>query len=306
MNKQDTGKIWVYLLGVAVVIISGLVWTVSYGPLSFVGGYFLAPPDRPQGTISLFEPDDGLKYMVYVPPDYAPGADHRYPVIYHLHGAMPVPWFVARGMINADVRALANVMEALVAADEAQATIIVAPYDGLGLTMWSNSSSGHQLAESGFIDGVMPAITRNYAIDPRAESTFIQGFSMGGFGALKIGMKYNDRFAKITSWDGAIHSWQTLTANRPGIAQNMFASKADFDRHSPWTIADRYATLEITAPVEIHLFSGKLAATSQYNRAFSKHLTALNIDHQHEITQCQHEPFCFMATTRVRDIYGNN
>ena len=140
-------KPWLIAALILVLLIVGFgTWAVRNGPLSFVSGYFLAPPAEPEGTVTLHEPEGGLKYFVYTPPEYsATGAP--LPVIYHLHGAMPFPWTIAKRMVGADVTALANRIETLAQAGERSPAVIVAPYDGFGFSMWSDSSSDHVSVE---------------------------------------------------------------------------------------------------------------------------------------------------------------
>jgi len=287
---------------ITIIALAGF-WAVRFGPLGFVQGYFLSPPSDPAGSVTLFEPQDGLKYFVYLPHDYAADGG-EYPVIYHLHGAMPFPWSIAKKMVRADIGALANQIEGLVSAGEAEPTIIVAPYDGFGFSMWSDSSSGHEMVETQIVAELMPKIEQGYAVSGSREATSIQGFSMGGFGALKIGLKYPDRFARVTSWDGAVHSWETLSSSRASIVENMFASEADFDRHSPWKMAETLAANPDGVRPKITLFSGRMEAPATYTAAFQEHLTSLGIEFRFSTADCPHDIFCFMTPERIADVYS--
>jgi hypothetical protein len=58
---------------------------------------------------------------------------------------------------------------------------------------------------------------------------------MGGFGAALHGFKYQDKFAKVVIWDGALHDWDTLCQSRAFIAKAQFQNrKENFDAWSPW------------------------------------------------------------------------
>ncbi|WP_310621717.1 alpha/beta hydrolase-fold protein [Flexibacterium corallicola] len=297
---------WLYgVLIILLILGSAAFWAIKFGPLSFVEGYFLNRPERPEGQLTLFEPENGLKYYVYLPEGYTDTPAQPYATIYHLHGAMPFPWKVAKGMVEADVRVLANQMEALVKEGRADPAVIVAPYDGFGFSMWSDSSSGHEMIESQILNTIMPHIQATYTVSKDRSNTFIQGFSMGGFGATKIGFKYPEKFSKITSWDGAIHNWESLNNMRDHIVENMFASEADFNSHSPWLASQNYADNASAHPVKVSLFSGKMAAPSKFTANFDKYLNTLGIAHTLTVTSCQHDPFCFMSQERVAQVYGN-
>ena len=49
---------------------------------------------------------------------------------------------------------------------------------------------------------------RMLPLSRKREDTFIGGDSMGGFGALRLGMKYSDTFSKILSFSAAIHMFE--------------------------------------------------------------------------------------------------
>lgn len=295
-------KRWKIILATAVVVVgSATVWAVQSGPISLVIGYFLSPPPTPQGQIVLVEPDDSLRYYLYTPPGYTGQEDQPYPVIVHLHGAMPFPWTIAKRMVHSDISALGNAMEELSSKGSVQPAVIIAPYDGFGFSMWSDSSTGHVTVETDVVSKILPKIVETMNVATTRDRTWIQGFSMGGFGALKIGLKHPETFGRITSWDGAVHDWQTLSDTRPGIVENMFASKADFDAHSPWTAARQ---LEPSLLPAIHLFSGSMQAPSVYTEKFRKHLSDIGLSFKFEETTCPHDLICFMTNQRVGEVYA--
>lgn len=57
-----------------------------------------------------------------------------------------------------------------------------------------------------FIGEELVEITRKmFPLSKKREDTFIGGLSMGGFGAMRNGLKYNDTFSHIISLSGALH-----------------------------------------------------------------------------------------------------
>lgn len=97
-------------------------------------------------------------------------------------------------------------------------------------TMWTRRTSIERYAEATNVAVVMPAANRSFYTDmasgPRYEEfiaeevpfkiarlfpvstdrsvTYIAGLSMGGYGALKIGLKRPERFAAVGSFSGAV------------------------------------------------------------------------------------------------------
>ncbi len=47
-----------------------------------------------------------------------------------------------------------------------------------------------------------------FPLSDKREDTFIGGFSMGGFGALRNGLKYADTFSKIIAFSSAVHMFE--------------------------------------------------------------------------------------------------
>ena len=60
-----------------------------------------------------------------------------------------------------------------------------------------------------FIGEELVEITRRmFPLSHKREDTFIAGLSMGGFGALRNGLKYNETFGCIASLSGALHFFE--------------------------------------------------------------------------------------------------
>lgn len=67
-----------------------------------------------------------------------------------------------------------------------------------------------------FIGEELIHITRRmFPLSHRREDTFIAGFSMGGFGALRNGLKYSDTFGYIAALSSALNIFE-LPADQPG------------------------------------------------------------------------------------------
>lgn len=290
-------------LFVGVLLIA--LWVFTLGPLHFLTEYFVLKPPEPIGRVEYFEPEAGLNYFVYLPPDYSASSAEPYPVIYYLHAAKFYPWKISLGMIQTELHVLANSMESAVAGGRVGPMVIVAPLDGFGESMWSDSSRGHVQAESLLLTHLFPSIEANYNVATTRDLTSIQGFSMGGFGAMKIGLKYPEKFGRITSWDGPMQTWQTLNDDWAGIVENMYASEADFNKHSPWIAATQSARSVEVLP-EIHMFSGKTRELAQFSENFSQHLRELGIEHSLIETDCHHSVFCFLDLERLVSVYGTD
>lgn len=125
--------------------------------------------------------------VVLLPERYATDSSRRYPVLILLHGF---------GDHAASFSQYAGIAEAM---SEAEAEFIVVVPDGdskFGGSLYANSPTTGNY--EGFITGdLIDYIDSNYRTLPRREARGIAGHSMGGCGALKLGMKHADVFSSI-------------------------------------------------------------------------------------------------------------
>ena len=64
---------------------------------------------------------------------------------------------------------------------------------------------------------------RMFPLSDKREDTFIGGLSMGGFGAMRNGLKYNDTFSRIVSLSPALH----LFDGEPGPVAGLLGKKEE-------------------------------------------------------------------------------
>ena len=138
-----------------------------------------------------------VRYCVFLPASYSsPGPKtQRYPVLYLLHGlggneqtmAMDGEWSALQ-----DLRSQGKVGDFLV----------VAP-DGWD-TFYINSRDGKTLYGDFFLRELMPYIARTYRVRAGRSSEGITGFSMGGYGALRIGFAHPELFGSVSAHSAAL------------------------------------------------------------------------------------------------------
>ena len=161
------------------------------------------PPERPgsmekivvhgkslEGNLEGDSPDRDV--IVYLPVSYTKNRNQRYPVVYFLHG------------YGAHAESYTNVMWASDAADKTAASgtskemIIVFPdsytrYDG---SMYSNSPTTGNW-ETYLTEDLVSYIDSHYRTIASRESRGLAGHSMGGYGTLRLAMKYPEMYAAI-------------------------------------------------------------------------------------------------------------
>ena len=152
-----------------------------HGP-SLEGNLLKDSPDRP--------------VTVYLPPRYAE-TDRRYPVVYLLHGYTVTNRIFVEDTHGLDIH-IGRICDKLISAGKIQPMIIVAPdccnrYKG---SFYTNSSvTGNW--EDFVAQDLVAFVDKNFRTVASPMSRGIAGYSMGGYGAINIGVKNHGRFSAI-------------------------------------------------------------------------------------------------------------
>jgi S-formylglutathione hydrolase len=133
---------------------------------------------------------------VYLPPGYAKDPGRRFPVLYLLHGYTDSDsrWFGLQGQHFVNVPAAVDKAYA----SGAREMIVVMPdaftkYQG---SMYSNSvATGNW--EAFITNDLVSYVDKHYRTLPQRSSRGLAGHSMGGYGTLRIGMKYPGVFSSL-------------------------------------------------------------------------------------------------------------
>jgi S-formylglutathione hydrolase FrmB len=123
----------------------------------------------------------------------------RLPVVYFLHGLPGSPEDVFR------YAHLAQVVDEYIA--RGGAPLVIAAPDGNSPahydTEWGDASDGSDSVESFILDNVVPAVEGSHRRDVAHRA--IVGFSMGGYGAMNIGLRHGNLFGQIVTLCGYFH-----------------------------------------------------------------------------------------------------
>jgi len=133
---------------------------------------------------------------VYLPPSYTVEPGRRFPVVYMLHGFTDndSQWFGWEGhWIN-----LHEVIDAALAEGQAKEMVIVMPnaYNRFKGSMYSTSATIGDW-ETFITKELIDYIDNNYRTLANRESRGLAGHSMGGYGTIRLGMKYPDIYSAI-------------------------------------------------------------------------------------------------------------
>ncbi|MCX2681492.1 alpha/beta hydrolase-fold protein [Galbibacter sp. EGI 63066] len=133
---------------------------------------------------------------VYMPPSYQSNPNRHYPVLYMLHGFTDTDsqWFGWEDhWIN-----LQQVIEQAISEGLSKEIIVVMPnaYNKFRGSMYASSATIGDW-ETFVTKELVAYIDNNYRTLPNIESRGLSGHSMGGYGTIRLGMKYPDVFSSI-------------------------------------------------------------------------------------------------------------
>ena len=214
-----------------------------------------------------------MPYRVITPMEKAVAKDVRYPVIYLLHGLT--------GHFNnwTDLTKLSNYATAY-------KFIIVTPEGGDG---WYTDSVSNEKEkwESYIIQELIPEVDKKFRTHTARNQRAIAGLSMGGFGSLKFGLKYPDKFVLSGSFSGALGAAQITEKGFPGAIgktiDGIFGPVDSETRKSNDLFAIiRSMTTEKTKQIPfIYLDCGTEDFLFQNNREFVNLLVEKKIPHEY-------------------------
>ena len=130
-----------------------------------------------------------LPYNVILPPGYRVAATTRYPVLYLLHG---------HGGHYTDWLTRTNVADYA-----AQYRMIIVMPEGNNSWYVDGAAGSNDKYESYILQELMPDVDKRYRTIQSRYGRAIAGLSMGGYGAIKYGVKYPATFVFAASMSGA-------------------------------------------------------------------------------------------------------
>ncbi len=232
-------------------------------------------------TVEIASPHLGgmtVGFNIILPRDYATST-RRYPVLYLLHGYTDhYPAWLSYSRITDYARGYQE--------------IIVMPEGDNGF--YTNSYEDANLGWEDFILlDLIPYVDSHYRTVATRHGRAIAGLSMGGCGAMKLGLKHPDMFAAVASLSGALAAarrreahaddpeFQKLIANVFGPADNPGRAQED-----PFELAKKVPPGQLP---QLYISVGSGDFLLQQNRDFVKLLSDLKIPYQYREFPGKHE-----------------
>lgn len=234
----------------------------------FLSGTFFAAEAAVVDTISIYSKSmyKTIKTVVITPQRYYAQAAKDYPVVYLLHGHS--------GNYRSWVKDVPSIQKS---ADDL-GLIIVCP-DG-GFNSWYiNSPVDSSVKYDTYItQELIPYIDSNYSTIKDKKGRAISGYSMGGHGALYLGIRHPDLFAHVGSICGGVdlrpfpNNWQLKN-----ILGDIQTSPANWDAYSVINMVDVLGKGQLNLMIDCGVDDFFLAV----NRKLHDKLVSLKIPHEY-------------------------
>ena len=138
-----------------------------------------------------------MYYEIVLPPSYESNPDSTYPSIYFLHGfGLDYSWYGSVVSVFEDMMASGEIRESILIKPDG----FVIPYLG---SMYTNSDYNGQF-EDYIVQDLISHIDGSYNTIDNSSYRAIMGHSMGGYGAVKLSIKFPELFQVAASHSGPI------------------------------------------------------------------------------------------------------
>ena len=217
-----------------------------------------------------------VSFHLFTPEVYDAEKERRFPVLYWLHGS------------GGGLQGIAPVsawFDAAIREGKIPPMLVVFP-NGLASSMWCDSKDGAVPMETILIKELLPHIDATFRTVAKREGRLVEGFSMGGYGAARLGFKYPQLFGAVSILAGGPldldFAGPRATGNpaeRERILNGTFGGDLDYYRsQNPITVAQQQADA-VRGKVRVRMAVGSRDNTGPLNRAYSEHLKKLKIAH---------------------------
>jgi putative tributyrin esterase len=156
--------------------------------------------------------------------------------------------------------------------------VVVMPDGGRG---WYTNAVAGYAHEDDLVKDVVGLIDRTFPVKAERSGRAIGGLSMGGYGAVKVGLKHNDMFGSINSHSGALGFPRDPDRGRELSPEfeRIFGKDPKNGAEDPFAIVEKIDHGRVP-PMRIDCGSSDFLLDQ--NRAFHKHLGSLTIAHEYE------------------------
>lgn len=233
------------------------------------------PPKRADhaiqhGTFSSPSLKIAVGYNICLPPQYEEKNQQRFPVIYYLHGY--------EGNESSYLEYAKYWREAV----GRYGPVILVFVNGGETSFFSDSPNGAVPAETLLVKELIPHIDQKFRTVTNSAGRSLHGYSMGGFGALKLAFKYPDMFGSVVAYGATLSDAAEFKKHLGKVYAQMFGNDPKrFAENDPFALAERNAE-KIRNRVAVSIVVGTKDDFLARNRALHEKLQQLKIQHSYE------------------------
>jgi enterochelin esterase-like enzyme len=207
-----------------------------------------------------------VSYFVYTPPEYDTQKERRFPVLYYLHAA---------DSAGKGVPDLAGRFDAAIRAGDVPPLLVVWP-NGLEYSYWIDSKDGKRPLETILVKELLPHIDGAYRTVAGREGRMVEGFSMGAYGAARLGFKYDTLFGAVSILGAGPYLGDPAFMKGKPILRTAWGGDFEYYKaQSPWVLAEKNAAA-LRGGTRIRELVGDRDVTDAH---LDEHLTRLEIPH---------------------------
>ena len=159
--------------------------------------------------------------------------------------------------------------------------VLVMPDGGRGWYTNAQSPPNSRYEDDLIVD-VVGLVDRTFPVKADRSGRAIGGLSMGGYGALKLGLKHLDKFSSVTSHSGAL----AITDRDPAKVLSGIPDYANVfgptPKGGPGDLKTLVEKIDHGRVPAIRIDCGVSDFLIEENREFHKHLDDLHIKHEYE------------------------
>ena len=217
--------------------------------------------------------NQSIVYSILYPASYNEDLSRSFPVVYWLHGA---------NGNQKSLNPLAARFEKAMSIGLMNEAIVIFP-ESDRLKMWVDSKDGTYPIESILVNDLIPHIRKTNRISGDRQDHYIAGFSMGGYGAARIGLKFPNIFGNVVMIGaGTLNSSLDETPRasseiRDRVMQSVYGNDPRyFFSNSPRSLASMSSARSMNEnDFKITIIVGTKDETYRQNYEFDQHLRAL-------------------------------
>ncbi len=228
-------------------------------------------------------------YNIYLPPTYATEPESRFPVVYYLPG-----------MTDSESTHLpiATRLDHAIRSGQVPPMIWVSAY--AGRTSWfTDCADGATKAETTLVQELIPHVDARWRTKAGREWRGIEGFSMGGAGAVRLAAKHPDLFVSAVLVSGGFLPVDELKQRHPDVFARVWGDEGAWQATSPWAELQKNA-----AAVRQRVAFRQIVGTGDFlvepNRRFHDFLASIGMDVEYdELMGLGHDPRAVFARAGV-------